>query len=88
MCELANVKTVPELKLQSAFSGANDLQLNRIVGTERKKTNPAKVLIDLGNSIHIFEKPSNRPKVFGTFAACMHRKNSKLALTEIQELSN
>lgn len=35
MCELAHVKTFPDLKLQFAFSGASVLQLISNVGTEK-----------------------------------------------------
>lgn len=39
MCELANMKTLPELKLQFAFSGASVLQLISIVGAEKSTPN-------------------------------------------------
>lgn len=80
MCELANVKTFPELKLQFAFLGASVLHLISIVGTE-KKTH-TKLLIFHVDFIHIFEIPSNWPKVFGTHLqpVCSRKIQNKLWL--------
>ena len=77
MCELANMKTLPELKLQFAFSGASVLQLISIVGAEKNHT---KLLIAHANSVHIFEIPSNQPKVFGTHIqpTCTRRIQNEL----------
>lgn len=86
MCELANVKTFPELELQFAFSGANVLQLISIVGTEKSPHQTPYSSCKLYSHLSITFQSAK--SIWHTFAACMYKKVSKQALTEIPQLSN
>lgn len=84
LCEVANMKIFSELKLQFAFSGASVLQL---ISTVRTEKNPHQTPRHSGKLFTSLKHLQSAKSIWHAFAVCLHKEDSKQALTEIPRLN-